>query len=115
MIFQDVVVGIPAIGIARVKLHETHTTLDHATGEQAACAELFGRRMIDAVEMLRSLGFTGDVHGLGRGGLHAEGQLVGANASIENAVAFMPGEMGGIHLLDEIQRGTLTSATLRTF
>ena len=39
VIFEHVVVGIPAVGVAGVKLHEPHTPLDEPPGQKAARAE----------------------------------------------------------------------------
>jgi hypothetical protein len=63
--------------------------------------------------MLRGFGFARNVHRFRRGALHAEGQFVGADAGVEFAVGFTLGLMLRVHLLDEIERGTLACAAVR--
>ena len=50
MVLRDILVSIPAVGVARVDLNEPHSSLHHASGQQAALTEVACDRIVDAVE-----------------------------------------------------------------
>ena len=86
VVLLEVAVRVP-VGVvvrpARIDLHEPHASLDQPPREQALAAELLGARVVDAVELLgaRTLGI--DIDRLGRGALHAVGELVALDAALE--------------------------------
>ena len=100
----EVGVGVPAVGVAAVELHEAHAALDHPPGEQAAQAELGRLLAVEAVELLRLLGLRRDVDHLRGVGLHAEGQLVGGDAGGQFGVVAAAGEVLAVALGDEVER-----------
>ena len=85
--FVGVVVVVPVLGVAAAgdDLHEAHAALDQPARDQAARAEAARDLLVQAVELPRGLGLLRDVDRLGRGGLHAIGQLVGGDARVELA------------------------------
>ena len=76
---QDAGVGVPGAAAAAAveDLDEPHAALDQAAGGQAEPAERTRRVAIQAVECLRRRPLLVQLEGLGHGGLHAEGQLIG--------------------------------------
>ena len=78
MALLQVAVLVPAV-VAQVlteHLDEPHAALDQPPGDQALPAVGLGRRIVEAVELLRGCGFVRQIHQVGHGRLHAEGQLV---------------------------------------
>ena len=82
----DVVVGVPAVDVARVELDEPDAALDQPPGQQAAGAELGRPPVVQAVEPLGLVGLARQVDGLGGRALHPEGQLVGLDPGLELGV-----------------------------
>src|SRR5207248_995912 len=78
----DVAVGIPgavaAAGMA--DLDEADAALGQAAREQELPAKVVRRRLLDAIKVAHMPWLLGQVDGLGRGKLHARGQLVGMDA-----------------------------------
>ena len=98
MVGFDVVVTIPwdvvdasstAIGSCE-NMDEAHTALDQTPCGQELATDQFGVFGADAVEFAGGFVFVVQVKGVGRGGLHSVGQLVG----------FLPGlQVGGVEAL----------------
>ena len=109
VVFEDVGMGIPAAGVAGVKLHETHAFLDHPPREQAACAELGRFLLADSVQPARGLALAGDVDDLGRGRLHAKRQLVGIHTGGEPIVKVARCKVVAVEFADEIKHPALAA------
>ncbi len=77
----DVVVGVPAVDVARVELDEPDAALDQPAGQQAAGAELGGPGVVEPVEPLGLGRLAGKVDGLGGRALHPERQLVSSGCA----------------------------------
>ena len=107
VVLLDVLVGVPASGVARVELHEAHSPLDHAPGEETARAELVGVLLADAVEAAGRLALAAQVDHLRRGGLHAEGQLVGVDPGGEVAVEIAFFQVARVDAAHEVERPAL--------
>ena len=85
----QVAVGVPVVIImssSGVDLDEAHAALDKAAGHQAFFAEVLGAILVHAVEGFDVLGFLLKLDGLGGGGLHLVGELVGGDACGEVGV-----------------------------
>ena len=85
-----VAVRIPVAGRAGTgvdQLDEAHAALDQAPGYQALPAKALGVAVLDAVEVVRCVGFARDIERLGSFPLHPEGRLEGADACFEGAIA----------------------------
>ena len=92
---EDVRVVIPT---ACIDLHEADTALDEATGTEELSTEV-----ALTVHVAGLLGLLGDVEGVGRGSLHAEGEFEGFNAGLELLV-FLDGlHVAAIELGHEVE------------
>ena len=83
MVPLDVVVRVPLAAGAVVELDEADAALHQAARQQAVAAERGGLLVVHAVEPPGFLGLAGQVHGLGRRGLHPEGELVAPDPGVE--------------------------------
>ena len=104
VVADEVFVRVPLHGdgsAAGVELDEADAAFDEAAGEQAAGAEFVGALLVDAVELAGGGGFLGEIDGFGGGTLHAEGELVGADAGGHFAVAIEGVHL--VHLLQEVE------------
>lgn len=64
-------------------MDEADAAFDEAAGEEKFASVILGDGIVDAVELLRRLGFAGEIHRFGRGHLHAEGEFEGGDAGFE--------------------------------
>ena len=103
VILLDVVVGVPAVHVARVELDEPHAPLDQPPCQQAPRAELRRLLLVEPVEPADLLRLAREVHGLGRGGLHPVGQLVGADPGLELGVLAPRFEVAGVEPADQVE------------
>ena len=81
MVFRDVVVAVPGLDVAVIKLHEPHAPLDQSPGDQEL--PRLNARPIGVADVLRLLL---DVEGVGGGHLHAIGQLEAGDPRFERIV-----------------------------
>ena len=83
-----VAVIVPAVGADLHSMQEegvADAALDEATGEQTLPTEAGGLRIVETVKGFGLLRFAGEIDDFRSGGLHAEGQFVGADAGLEFA------------------------------
>ena len=73
-------VGVPAVGVAAVELHEAHAALHQPSRQQAAQAELGRLLAVQAVQPAGRLRLLREVDPLGERLLHPERQLVRLHA-----------------------------------
>src|SRR5690606_23640006 len=104
MVREHVRVRVPAVRVARVELHEADSALDHAPREETSRAELVRVLLADAVEAQGRFALAAQVEEIGRGGLHAERELVAVEPRRELVVVVALGEMQSTEALDEIER-----------
>ena len=93
---HQVGVGVPVVvvmGAAGVDLDEADAALDQPPGDQAFAAEIGGARLVDAVERAGLGRFLAQIDGLGRGLLHAKGQLVAGDSRGQLRVVGTRGEV----------------------
>ena len=98
MVFLDVVVAVPGLNVAMVKLDEPHAPLDQAAGDQEL-ARLHARS-IGVADVLRLLL---DVEGVGGGHLHAIRQLEAGDPRFEGIVFGTRLEVPAIQLGQEVE------------
>ena len=82
-------------------LDKTHATLNQAAGHEATLAVGRRRRITKAVHILRFLILLRDIQRVGRGHLHARGQLVAGDARVE---IWLPGPLGAMRLVQSAQQ-----------
>ena len=88
----DVFVRVPvapreAVVGSAPDLHEPDPALQQPTGNQAIAAEIFGDRLVQAIERFGRRRFTRQVEHLGRAQLQPGGQLVAGDAGLQPRVA----------------------------
>ena len=108
----DVVVRVPGVGVlvadaAGKDLHEPDAALDEPSRHQALAPERLAHGVVEAVERLRRLGLTRDVHRLRRASLHAIGELVRGDARRQLAVAGEHLHVQFVQLRQRVEPGTL--------
>ena len=115
MVGFDVVVTIPwdvvdssstAIGSCE-NMDEAYTALDQTPCGQELATDQFGVFGADAVEFAGGFAFVVQVKGVGRGGLHAVGQLVGFLPSLQVGGVEALRPMGIVEEFDGIELGSL--------
>lgn len=79
MVVEDILVGVPTVGVPRVELDEPDAFLQHPASKEAACAELRGYFVIKAVEFAGRTGLPGNIDDIGRSGLHPECKFIGSD------------------------------------
>ncbi len=87
-----------------VDLDEPHPAFDQPPGQQALAAEVRCLRPVDPVQGERLGGLLREVHCLGRGLLHLEGELVGRDPRGELGVVGAEGVMGLVLLAEAIEQ-----------
>ena len=80
MVFQHIIVRVPAIGVTRIDLDETDTSFDHSSSQQATLAKITGFLMIQAIQGLRLMGLTCQIDQFGSRSLHSISQFVGPDS-----------------------------------
>ena len=70
-----------------INLHEPHAAFHQPPRQQATAAKWLRVFVAEAIQLLRDLGFLGEIHRLGRGRLHAVGKLIGADAGLKFTLA----------------------------
>ena len=106
MIADTVVVAIPGVfdvPATGIKLDEADALLEQAPGDQALASEVGGALVIKAVHLAGLVAFVAEVHGVGRGGLHAIRKFVGVNAGLHLGFVGMSLEMFLIELLEQVE------------
>ncbi len=99
--------GIPAGGVSRVELDEADAALNHATCEEAACAEFGGFLLVDAVHLEGGGRFVLDIDEFGGSGLHSEGKFIGLDFGSELIIVLALLEVLLIEFADEVDDVTL--------
>ena len=95
-VLVHVAVRVPvARGAGVDQLDETHAALGEPARDEALPGEAFRAAARQSVELVRVVGFLREIEGLGRGGLHAEGGLEGADARRELRVGAARWRGGG--------------------
>ena len=84
VIAAEGVVLVPLVGVR--DLDESHAFFAEAAGEEALVAKVAGFGVVDAVQLLGFLRFSGDLLELGGGELHAEGEFVGVDAALKGGI-----------------------------
>src|SRR5438132_10902713 len=84
-------------------LHEANTALDQAAGQEAALGVLATLGIVQSIEPASLSRFLGNVQHLGHGSLHASGQLIMTNASLQFRAVREAGQVGGVELLKELK------------
>ena len=107
VIAQHVVVSVPAVRVARVKLHEPDAPLQQTPREQTARAELGRLRIVEAAKLLSLRRLLRQIDGLGRGRLHAVGKLIRRDAGRELIDLAVLVPVFAIELLREVQHAPL--------
>ena len=115
-VFGQVRVLIPGgiVGVvAVIDLDVAHVLLHEAAGHEALATEVVGGFFVDAVKLESGLGLAADVHGIRGLVLHAGGEFVAADDSVDLSVAWhgaggllgnLPG-MGGLEAAAAIRVG----------
>lgn len=96
VVLFEVAVSVPVVVVvctARIKLDEADAAFDKASREQAAFPEFGGLGIVEAVEVLRVSGLSGDVDGFRSMLLHLEGEFVAGDASGEFGVVGSRGKV----------------------
>ncbi len=107
--FDEAAVVIP--GLTDVEhLHEANAALHEPARDQTARPVIAGNFLIDAVELLGSRGFLGDVESLFGGDLHPGSEFVTGDAGFEIQFSGMGGEMFAIDRLNEVKLAGLGGA-----
>ena len=91
-------------------MHKSHTALDEPSRDEAACAVLLRRVFIDAVQFFCRRIFAGDVHRVGRGGLHAGGQFEAGDARLEIQLAWVRRAVFAVEAAEEVEVVALATA-----
>ena len=107
VVLGHVVVGVPAVGIARIQLHESHAMLDHPPRQEAPRAELPRLLPIQPVQPLGLFGLARKIHECRRGTLHPVRQFIRANPGRQFVVAAAIREVLRISLGDKIEHPPL--------
>ena len=107
VITEDIVVSVPAVRVARVKLHEPDAPLQQSPREQTARAELGGLGIAQAVKLLSLRRLLRQIDRLGRGRLHAVGKLIRRDAGRELVGLTVLAPVFAIELLREVQHAPL--------
>ena len=100
---MDVFVVVPRLAVEE-ELHETHTTLDKAPGDEATGAVFLGLILVDAVKLLGGLAFIVDIEGFLGGGLHAGGEFEAGDARLKRILVGQRAGLVGIDVAEEIQK-----------
>ena len=103
-LLDDPAVVVPVL-VAGADLDEPHAALDQPAGDQAAGAELAGRRVVEAVERQGRGRLAREVERFLRGRLHPRGQLVAGDPRRQVVLAGVLVEMVAVEL-DRGSRGT---------
>lgn len=96
----EIEVMVPAVAVA---LHEPYAALAEPPGHEALAAEVFGNRIVEAVEAAGRLAFAADVLDRGRFRLHPERQFEGGDAALEFAVQTNPIQVAPRDLLQPVE------------
>ncbi len=103
MVSLDIFVAVPiatreAVVIAGPDLHETNAAFEEASGGEALATEVVGFFLpvnflgpgspigFEAIHLSNVVGLSGDVQSLGRGELHAGGELVAFDPGVETGI-----------------------------
>ena len=100
-VFLETAVLVPLVAVR--DLHEPHAALREPPRHQALAAEVSRRLVVESVKLARRGGFAGDVLHLGRGRLHAEGQLERRDAAFQRLILVRLFQTIAIHLLDQVE------------
>ena len=101
---RDVGVVVPVVlGPARAApdLDEPHAALEQPAGQEAAAAEVGGRRVVQSIHALRRGCLACEVECFGSRLLHAGGQLVGVDARLQPRVSRVGGGVTAVQSLAE--------------
>ena len=82
------------IPVAMAEFNEAHSGLSEASRKQALLAESVVATGADTVEFQCFAGFTGCVHQLRQGVLHAEAEFEGLDDALDAGCVFLAGELG---------------------
>ncbi|CAD77959.1 hypothetical protein-transmembrane prediction [Rhodopirellula baltica SH 1] len=72
VVFFNVCMGIPAIGVAGIQLDKTHTAFKHPTGQQTAFAKFASFFLVDAVHLFRLMSLLLNIDQFRCFGLHSK-------------------------------------------
>jgi hypothetical protein len=106
-------VPVQAQGRPGEELHAADAALDQPPCQQALAPERLRDRIADAVQTSGGLRFGVEIDRLGRRGLHAEPQLVGAQPRLQRRIVAACGQVPRVQLSDEVQGGALGCEPLR--
>ena len=104
VLLGDVLVGVPALAI---HLDVAYSPLHQSAGHQAPPSHGFLDLVVEPVHLLDLVGLAVDVHRLGHGKLHAEGQLVVLHAGQQAAVAGVGLQVGPVQPIEQRDVGLL--------
>ena len=104
VLLGDIFVGVPA---AAIDLDVADTPLHQAAGHQAPSSHGLLDLVVEAVHFLDLVGLAVDVHRLGHGELHAEGQLVILHAGQQVLVAGVGLQVGSVQPIEQRDVGLL--------
>jgi hypothetical protein len=93
--------------VAVLELDEAHATLGESAGDQELSAKGLCLRLVQAVELARGGALGVQVHGLGHGLLHVEGELVALHARGECLITRVGLGGEGIEPMNELELGGL--------
>ena len=91
------------IPITVTHLHEADTRFTQASGQQTLPPEVFGLRLVDAIQLHGSSGFATDVHNARCFRLHPEGQFHRLNSCLKVLVGPNVVQIGAIERLSQVQ------------
>ena len=87
-----------------IQLDEAHAALHQTSSQQAFAAKIVCRGFANAIEFLGGVALFGKVHGIWRGTLHPERQLVGCDPRLQLRAVRMAVQMLLIQLRDQVER-----------
>jgi hypothetical protein len=96
-------VAVPLAAGSVIELDEAHSAFDETSGHETLSSIDLGVLVIQSVEILDVFRFAIEIDGLGGLGLHAEGEFVASDASLEVRVVLPGIEMVVVELLKKVE------------